>query len=236
MLRDILSNAWWQQMFNTHTSSECLLLTVDFFTLIHRQCIRGAVVAKYKHVKVVRQCNAISPAPREGWWSGKRRWCGVVRGPDMGLRRCVCHQKNVSTASAPTCWDVSESFLRGRQGDRAGRACQEPAALLLLELIKRRKMNRLRGLFKYWQFSCQGALKSPPMTEPSMLQLQLSRSCVKHGVSVRLKRSRSSLVEKVACSAPLPRSTTVPESPCLDTCLWNTRSSIVPARNQCIVL
>lgn len=68
------------------------------------------------------------------------------------------------------------------------------------------------------------------MTEPSMLQLQLSRSCVKHGVSVRLKRSRSSLVEKVACSAPLPRSTTVPESPCLDTCLWNTRSSIVPAR------
>lgn len=74
--------------------------------------------------------------------------------------------------------------------------------------------------------------KNAPTTEPSMLQLQLSRSCVKHGVSVRLKRSRSSLVEKVACSAPFPRSTTVPESPCLDTCLWNTRSSIVPVRNQ----
>lgn len=74
------------------------------------------------------------------------------------------------------------------------------------------------------------------MTEPSMLQLQLSRSCVKHGVSVRLNRSRSSLVEKVACSAPFPRSTTVPESPCLDTCLWNTRSSIVPVKNQCTPL
>lgn len=86
----------------------------------------------------------------------------------------------------------------------------------------------------FW--NCQRAAKSAPMTEPSMLQLQLSRSCVKHSVSVRLKRSRSSLVEKVVCSAPLPRSTTVPESPCLDTCLWNTRSSIVPVRNQCRTL
>lgn len=67
-----------------------------------------------------------------------------------------------------------------------------------------------------------------PGTDPSMLQLQFSRSWVREGVSVKLKRSRSSLVEKLVCSAPLPRSTTVPESPCLDTCLWKIRSSMVP--------
>lgn len=79
---------------------------------------------------------------------------------------------------------------------------------------------------------CQASLLRIPWTEPSMLQLQFSRSCVIQGVSVRVKRSRSSLVEKLVCSAPLPRSTTVPESPCLDTCLWNIRSSIVPTKKS----
>lgn len=65
-----------------------------------------------------------------------------------------------------------------------------------------------------------------------MLQLQASRSCVMQGVSVRVKRSRSSLVEKLVCSAPLPRSTTVPERPCLDTCLWKMRSSIEPVKME----
>lgn len=93
------------------------------------------------------------------------------------------------------------------------------------ELRKKRLLKSLSEV-KYWR-QCAACL---PWTEPSMLQLQFSRSCVREGVSVRLKRSRKSLVEKLVWSAPLARSTTVPESPCLDTCLWNIRSSIVPAR------
>lgn len=65
-----------------------------------------------------------------------------------------------------------------------------------------------------------------------MLQLQASRSCVMHGVSVRVKRSRSSLAEKLVCSAPLPKSTTVPERPCFDTCLWKIRSSMEPTNTH----
>ena len=121
-----------------------------------------------------------------------------------------------------------------------------PPAVTLATKLARPIRNLLLLLHNSWEWRKQWVNKSQwsqilplvrasmclPWTEPSMLQLQFSRSCVREGVSVRLKRSRSSLVEKLVWSAPLPRSTTVPESPCLDTCLWKIRSSIVPARKE----
>lgn len=118
----------------------------------------------------------------ERWWSERRRWCCSVRNQGTGLRRCVCHQRNVSTASALTCWDASAPPHRGHLGGRAGTAYQRPARPPVRQLRMKEKKRVNEGQWSLhlnmWRCVCVYLGLNRPCCSCSSAAHVLERVCL----------------------------------------------------------